>query len=260
MAASEGVAAHVKPVPKGEFLKNEFPIRYRTSYFLLFSLAAYQHYRLIDLIGELANCMSNLDADIGNESRIDNLRRIRKKLVLHELKYITTQPTFLTNYQQYYAGLRQWLNTEALVQKLRRSARELDCLLADEEYRAKNLHEEQVHKGKVLLAKSSDRLILPVTVLPEVSYLIGSRLGHATMRQFLRQLAASKVAIEPVTMNDLKRMTEILTSYTESKLDFVDATIISLAERLNIVRIFTLDCRDFSIIKPRHHSNFEIMP
>lgn len=161
MAASEGVAAHVKPVPKGEFLKNEFPIRYRTSYFLLFSLAAYQHYRLIDLIGELANCMSNLDDDIGNESRIDKLRRIRKKLVLHELKYINTQPAFLTNYQQYYAGLRQALNTEALVQKLRRSVRELDCLLADEEYRAKNLHEEQVHKGKVLLAMLAESVALP---------------------------------------------------------------------------------------------------
>lgn len=109
-------------------------------------------------------------------------------------------------------------------------------------------------------AKSSDRLILPVTVLPEVSYLIGSRLGHAAMRQFLRQLAASEVAIEPVTMNDLKRVTEILTAYADSKLDFVDATIVALAERLNIVRIFTLDRRDFSIIRPRHHSHFEILP
>ncbi|MGX9728377.1 MAG: type II toxin-antitoxin system VapC family toxin [Candidatus Electronema sp. VV] len=99
-------------------------------------------------------------------------------------------------------------------------------------------------------AKSNDRLrlILPVTVLPEVSYLIGSHLGHAAMRQFLRKLAASEVAIEPVTMNDLKRATEILTAYTDSNLDFVEATIVALAERLNITRIFTLDGRYFTII------------
>lgn len=109
-------------------------------------------------------------------------------------------------------------------------------------------------------AKSSDRLILPVTVLPEVSYLIGSRLGHAVMRQFLDNLTASDVAIEPVTINDLKRVTEVLTTYADSRLDFVDATIVALAERLNIIRILTLDRRDFTIIRPSHHPYFEILP
>jgi predicted nucleic acid-binding protein len=44
-------------------------------------------------------------------------------------------------------------------------------------------------------AKINDRLILPVTVLPEVSYLIGSRLSHAAMRQSLRQLAATIIRL-----------------------------------------------------------------
>ena len=108
--------------------------------------------------------------------------------------------------------------------------------------------------------KINDNLIVPVTVLPEVSYLIGSRLGHKAMRQFLGNLAASDVAVEMVTKADLKRVTEILTTYADSKLDFVDATIVSLAERLNITRILTLDRRDFTIIRPSHHPYFEILP
>ncbi|MCI5168737.1 MAG: hypothetical protein D3903_22240, partial [Candidatus Electrothrix sp. GM3_4] len=40
------------------------------------------------------------------------------------------QPAFLTNYQQYYCGLRQGLHTEALAMKLRRTLTELDILLA----------------------------------------------------------------------------------------------------------------------------------
>jgi hypothetical protein len=39
-----------------------------------------------------------------------------------------------------------------------------------------------------------DQLVLPVTVLPEVSYLIGSRLGHKAMRQFLHRLDAPRVS------------------------------------------------------------------
>jgi predicted nucleic acid-binding protein len=109
-------------------------------------------------------------------------------------------------------------------------------------------------------AKINDNLIVPVTVLPEVSYLIGSRLGHKAMRQFLGNLAASDVTIEMVTKDDLKRVTAILTEYADSRLDFVDATIVALAERLNITRILTLDRRDFTIIRPSHHPYFEILP
>lgn len=106
----------------------------------------------------------------------------------------------------------------------------------------------------------SDPLILPVSVLPEVCYLIASRLGHSSMRRFLKELTASDTVLEPITSSDLQRVTEILDQYTESQLDFVDATIVAVAERQNITRILTLDRRDFAIIRPRHSAYFELMP
>lgn len=43
-------------------------------------------------------------------------------------------------------------------------------------------------------------------------------------------------------------------------LDFVDALIVAIAERLNITRLLTLDRRDFQIIRPKHCNSFELLP
>ncbi len=103
-------------------------------------------------------------------------------------------------------------------------------------------------------------LILPIPILPEVCYLIASRLGHRAMRLFLKKLIANDAILEPITLNDLQRVTEILDKYADSQLDFVDATIIAIAERRNITRVLTLDRRDFTIIRPKHCSYFEVLP
>jgi predicted nucleic acid-binding protein len=44
------------------------------------------------------------------------------------------------------------------------------------------------------------------------------------------------------------------------KLDFVDTLIVAIAERLNILRVLTLDRRDFHLIRPKHCGAFEILP
>ena len=103
-------------------------------------------------------------------------------------------------------------------------------------------------------------LILPIAVLPEVSYLITSRLGHHVMRQFLVELTKSNVVLESITHSDLERVTEILSQYADSQLDFVDGTIVAIAERTNVTKILTLDRRDFSIIRPKHCDYLEIFP
>ena len=106
----------------------------------------------------------------------------------------------------------------------------------------------------------SDPLILPIPVIPEVCYLIASRLGHTAMRRFLKHLVAGEIIQEAIDFTDLQRVTEILDEYADSQLDFVDATIIAIAERRNISRILTLDRRDFTIVRPKHCVSFDILP
>lgn len=104
----------------------------------------------------------------------------------------------------------------------------------------------------------NEPLILPVAVLPEICYLIASRLGHQAMRRFVS--STTTVTIEPTTAEDLVRVSEILSQYADSRLDFTDAAIVAIAERLAVNRICTLDRRDFSIIRPIHCDFFELLP
>jgi predicted nucleic acid-binding protein len=118
------------------------------------------------------------------------------------------------------------------------------------------------HHSRVLeVARSlNEPLILPLPVLPEICYLLASRLGHAAMRRFLAELASSDTALEPIDRTDLRRIGEILERYADSRLDFVDAAIIAIAERQDVMRILTLDHRDFLMVRPQHCAHFEVLP
>lgn len=121
--------------------------------------------------------------------------------------------------------------------------------------------EDRNHTRVLNVAQTvTDPLILPITVLPEVTYLLGSRLGHLAMRQFLKRLVTSNVLLEAITVTDLERATEILENYADSRLDFIDSTIVAIAERLDVTQILTLDRRDFLMIRPKHCPYFEILP
>jgi uncharacterized protein len=107
----------------------------------------------------------------------------------------------------------------------------------------------------------NEPLVLPVAVLPEVCYLIASRLGHLAMRRFVSSMTTPDgVQVEPVTKEDLVRIYRLLEQYADSQLDFTDAAIVAIAERLEITRVYTLDHRDFSIIRPRHCEYFKLLP
>lgn len=117
------------------------------------------------------------------------------------------------------------------------------------------------HQRVLAVAQSvNESLVLPVVVLPEVCYLIASRLGHHAMRRFVSSMTSDVVQVEPVIPEDLIRVHEVLEQYADSQLDFTDAAIVAIAERLNITRIYTLDRRDFSLIRPIHCDYFELFP
>lgn len=106
----------------------------------------------------------------------------------------------------------------------------------------------------------SEPLLLPISVLPEICYLLASRIGHVAMRQFVEELSVGDTKLESPTRDDLKRASAILNQYADSKLDFVDATLVAIAERHNITHILTLDRRDYLMIRPTHCAFFEILP
>jgi hypothetical protein len=106
----------------------------------------------------------------------------------------------------------------------------------------------------------SDTIILPATVLPEICYLIDSRLGHAAMRRFVRGVQTGAMHIASIDKTDLSRIVDILDQYADARVDFVDATIVALAERLHVTRILTIDQIHFRLFRPRHCAAFDLLP
>ena len=103
-------------------------------------------------------------------------------------------------------------------------------------------------------------IFLPQTTLAEVGYLLTREGGNRAAVHFLRHLPESKYRVVALTPQDLQRTAELLQQDADSRVDFVDATIIAIAERLRFTRILTLDRRDFSVIRPNHTEYFEILP
>jgi predicted nucleic acid-binding protein len=122
-------------------------------------------------------------------------------------------------------------------------------------------HEDAHHAAcvKVVLDDTLEKLVL-VTVIPETCYLLHRWLGHRVMRAFIESLQDPLWKIEPVLPSDFVRVSEILNQYADARLDLVDASLITVAERLGIETILTLDQRDFRVVRPKHVDFFEVRP
>lgn len=117
------------------------------------------------------------------------------------------------------------------------------------------------HSDCIRVFKQFRYIVLPQSLLAETAFMIRKAGGNRAVIHFLRYLPVSpKFNVEPLMPADFLRTADLLERYADSRLDFVDASIAAVAERLNITRVLTLDQRDFSILRPRHIARFEILP
>jgi len=105
-----------------------------------------------------------------------------------------------------------------------------------------------------------EAIVVPQPVLPEICYLVASRLGARREARFLHDLLASDWRLEPMNQGDLLRAAALVEEYADADLGFVDAAVTAIAERLAVSRIYTLDRRDFQLIKPAHVRAFQVLP
>lgn len=111
---------------------------------------------------------------------------------------------------------------------------------------------------RVALEEAGRRLIIPTMVVAEATYLIGTRLGPDVEAQFLRSLARAHV--EAPTPDDWPRIADLVAQYGDFPLGAADASVVALAERLDIETIVTLDDRHFRAVRPRHRKTFRLVP
>jgi len=116
------------------------------------------------------------------------------------------------------------------------------------------------HTACNLAYEQEPTILLPESSLAEVVYMLNKAGGVRGATQFLSGLRFSKFRLLQLEPEDIERTSELIDKYQNLPLDFVDATLIALAERLNISRILTVDRRDFEIVRPRHVERFDLLP
>ena len=107
---------------------------------------------------------------------------------------------------------------------------------------------------------SHSSMVVPITVLPEACYLIKKYLGGRVEVEFARSVQRGEVRVEFLRKEDLVRAVEVMDTYCEMGLGFVDASIVAVAERLGIRELLTTDRRHFSVVRPRHCPRFDLKP
>ncbi len=94
-----------------------------------------------------------------------------------------------------------------------------------------------------------DDWVLPWAILPEVDYIVASRLGEAVARAFRADLANGLFTVEWDGGADMPRAAELDEQYADLDLGLVDTVVMAMAERLGARAIVTLDLRDFESVE-----------
>ncbi len=96
---------------------------------------------------------------------------------------------------------------------------------------------------------------MPVT---EAMYLLDfSVKAQAALLEMIERGAISVLQVETT---DLRTINSLMNKYHDLPMDFADATLVHVANREHIDRIFTLDRRDFSIYRLSSGRVFTIIP
>jgi uncharacterized protein len=102
--------------------------------------------------------------------------------------------------------------------------------------------------------------LVPQTVIAEVCYMLERERGGAAESAFLRAFGHHELTLAPLTVDDTERMADLVDTYADLRLGGVDASVVALAERLNVATIATLNRRDFTVVRPRHVKAFTLIP
>lgn len=101
---------------------------------------------------------------------------------------------------------------------------------------------------------------MPSPVLVEFDHLASRELGRDAVTTMFDEINRGAYEVEDLTPDDYRRVGEILTSYADLRVGFVDAAVLAVTERLRETKLATLDHRHFSVMRPRHVDALELLP
>jgi predicted nucleic acid-binding protein len=93
----------------------------------------------------------------------------------------------------------------------------------------------------------------------EAMYLLYRYGGYAAQRALWSYVEDEVLTFYAIGPNEQRRMQALMEQYKDRPMDLADASLVAVAESLNITRIFTLDS-DFYIYRLNDTSAFEVVP
>ena len=96
-------------------------------------------------------------------------------------------------------------------------------------------------------------------VLTEAMYIVRERVGWAAQDALWKMILRGDLLIQNLLPADLLRMSELMDKYSDRPMDFADASLVALAERLSLTRVFTVDRNDFSTYRMADKKPFTIL-
>ena len=101
-------------------------------------------------------------------------------------------------------------------------------------------------------------LLTSEAVLTELFHLVGDSWREVEVAwRFIRSGA---VTVAPITDADLPALHVLMARYRDRPMDFADATLVHMAQREALSRIFTIDHDDFETYRIERRRRFRIMP
>lgn len=119
---------------------------------------------------------------------------------------------------------------------------------------------DDYHAECARLIQSLDcRFYTTLAVLTETMYLLGRRVGWAAQEALWTIILRGDLLIEHPSPSELVRMSELMSKYNDRPMDFADASLVALAERLSLDRIFTVDRKDFATYRLHGKKAFNVL-
>ena len=120
-------------------------------------------------------------------------------------------------------------------------------------------HRDALHAACVEVFKSLRTPLLTVwPVVTEAMHLLGS--ASRAQEGLWQLLLTQALLVLPLGDGDVRRMHELVHQYRNQPMDLADAALTRVAEREKIATIFTIDQRDFRVVRPRHVPSFHLLP
>ena len=120
---------------------------------------------------------------------------------------------------------------------------------------------DDAHAGCVgLLSTIHEPILTTSCVLTEVFHLLSPDSRGA--RALMAFVGKGGLRIRELDREDLMRAFELMVKYADAPMDLADASLVAIAEKLDLRRIFTMDRNDFSFYRIRlghRHTEFEVL-